>query len=167
MTPTRLLIGQILAVFAIVTLGVWAATEWAAAMLAFQPQLGSPWFRLGGFPLYRPWALFGWWFHFDAHAPKVFVRAGTLKSAAKVHRIASGAECESSIKTFPVIKMVIKIDTVMDGPQRTTATKKIARKPQFSADFRVRGGFWRFADLRKSGGDGGITYLPHPFDNTR
>jgi type IV secretion system protein VirD4 len=81
-TPTKLLIGQILVVFAIVVLGVWAATEWAAAMLAFQPQLGSPWFRLGGLPLYRPWALFGWWFHFDAYAPRVFARAGTLAGAS-------------------------------------------------------------------------------------
>jgi type IV secretory pathway TraG/TraD family ATPase VirD4 len=43
MTPTKLLIGQILAVFAIVILGVWAATQWAAAMLGYQAQLGAPW----------------------------------------------------------------------------------------------------------------------------
>jgi hypothetical protein len=47
MTPTRLLIGQILIVFAIVVLGLWAATQWAASMLAYQPQLGRPWFILG------------------------------------------------------------------------------------------------------------------------
>jgi hypothetical protein len=33
MTPTKLLIGQILVVFAIVILGVWTATQWAADML--------------------------------------------------------------------------------------------------------------------------------------
>ena len=33
-TPTKLLIGQILVVFAIVIAGLWAATQWAAAMLA-------------------------------------------------------------------------------------------------------------------------------------
>jgi type IV secretion system protein VirD4 len=81
-TPTKLLVGQILVVFAIVGLGVWAATEWAAVMLAFQPQLGSPWFRLGGLPLYRPWALFAWWFHYDAYAPRVFARAGMLAAAS-------------------------------------------------------------------------------------
>ena len=43
MTPTKLLIGQILIVFAIVIAGVWAATQWAAAMLAYQPELGAPW----------------------------------------------------------------------------------------------------------------------------
>jgi type IV secretion system protein VirD4 len=78
MTPTKLLIGQILIVFAIMLLGVWAATQWAAAMLAYQPQLGSPWFLLGELPVYRPWALFGWWYHYEAYAPEVFDRAGTL-----------------------------------------------------------------------------------------
>ncbi len=48
MTPTKLLIGQILIVFAIVILGVWAATQWCAAMLGYQPQLGPPWLVLFG-----------------------------------------------------------------------------------------------------------------------
>jgi type IV secretion system protein VirD4 len=61
MTPTKLLIGQILIVFAIIILGVWAATQWAASMLAYQPELGSPWQILGGVPVYRPWELFFWW----------------------------------------------------------------------------------------------------------
>lgn len=61
MTPTKLLIGQILIVFAIVALGLWAATEWAASMLAYQRELGSSWFTLGELPVYRPWALFRWW----------------------------------------------------------------------------------------------------------
>ncbi|MEW9855623.1 conjugal transfer protein TraG [Novosphingobium sp. M1R2S20] len=82
MTPTKLLIGQILVVFAVVLLGVWAATQWAAAMLAYQPQLGAPWFLLGGKPIYRPWALFGWWFHYDAYAPAVFDKAGMLAGAS-------------------------------------------------------------------------------------
>lgn len=55
MTPTKLLIGQIVIVFAIVLLGVWTATQWAAAMLGYQPQLGPPWFMLGELPLCRPW----------------------------------------------------------------------------------------------------------------
>lgn len=33
MTPTRLLIGQIVIVFGIVLLGIWIATQWAAAQL--------------------------------------------------------------------------------------------------------------------------------------
>jgi len=48
MTPTKLLIGQILVVFAIMILGLWAATQWAAFMLAYQPELGSAYLRHDG-----------------------------------------------------------------------------------------------------------------------
>src|SRR4051812_16030406 len=82
MTPTKLLIGQILITFAIMVLGVWAATEWAAAMLGYQPQLGLAWFFLGELPVYRPWSLFGWWYHYEAYAPAVFNRAGTLAACS-------------------------------------------------------------------------------------
>lgn len=51
MTPTKLLIGQIAVVFAIVILGVWAATQWCADMLGYQAQLGAPWFVLFGRPV--------------------------------------------------------------------------------------------------------------------
>lgn len=69
MTPTKLLVGQIFVVFAIVILGVWAATQWAAAMLGYQTQLGQPWAMAFGYPVYRPWQLFGWWYHYEAYAP--------------------------------------------------------------------------------------------------
>ena len=82
MTPTKLLIGQILIVFAIVIAGVWGATQWAAAMLAHQPELGGPWLTIGDVPLYRPWALFGWWYHFEAYAPTVFKKAGGLAATS-------------------------------------------------------------------------------------
>ncbi|WP_262923297.1 conjugal transfer protein TraG [Brevundimonas diminuta] len=61
-----------------VILGVWAATQWAAAMLGHQPQLGPPMFILFDVPVYRPWALFSWWFHYEAYAPNVFDKAGLL-----------------------------------------------------------------------------------------
>ena len=82
MTPTKLLIGQMIAVFAIMALGLWAATQWAASMLAYQPELGRPWFELRGVPFYRPWALFGWWFSYEAYAPAVFNKAGALAAAS-------------------------------------------------------------------------------------
>ena len=82
MTPTKLLIGQILIVLAIMVLGVWTATQWAAAMLGYQSQLGAPWFRLGQLPVYRPWALFSWWYHYEAYAPNVFNKAGMLAGAS-------------------------------------------------------------------------------------
>lgn len=71
MTPTRLLVGQILIVFAIVILGVWGATQWCAAALGYQPELGPAWFSLFGMPVYEPWALFPWWYHFEAYAPEI------------------------------------------------------------------------------------------------
>jgi type IV secretion system protein VirD4 len=82
MTPTKLLIGQILIVFAIMMLGLWASTQWAAAMLGYQPRLGSPWLVVGEYPVYRPWALFAWWYHYEAYAPQVFNRAGTLAASS-------------------------------------------------------------------------------------
>ena len=82
MTPTKLLIGQIAIVFAVQVLGVWAATQWAAAMLGYQGELGTPWFWMRSWPLYRPWALFGWWYEFEAYAPHVFNRAGALAGAS-------------------------------------------------------------------------------------
>lgn len=82
MTPTKLLIGQILVVFGLVIAGLWAATQWAAAMLAYQPELGAPWLIVGHVPVYRPWALFWWWYHYDAYAPHVFDRAGMLAGAS-------------------------------------------------------------------------------------
>ncbi|EGY02168.1 Conjugal transfer protein traG [Nitrospirillum viridazoti Y2] len=82
MTPTKLLIGQILVVFAIVILGVWAATQWAAAMLGYQAQLGFPWTVVGGWPVYRPWQLFWWWYWYEAYAPIVFEKAGALAAGS-------------------------------------------------------------------------------------
>jgi type IV secretion system protein VirD4 len=41
MTPTRVLVGQILIVFAIVIAAQWFATQWTADELGYQPQLGS------------------------------------------------------------------------------------------------------------------------------
>ena len=82
MTPTKLLIGQILVVFAIVIAGLWVSTQWAAAMLAYQPELGNAWFRLFGTPIYRPWAIFWWWYSYDAYAPHVFDKAGALAGAS-------------------------------------------------------------------------------------
>ncbi len=82
MTPTKLLIGQIIVVFAIVLAGVWFATQWAAAELAYQPELGRPCFIAFGRPIYLPWALFGWWFSFEAYAPTLFEEAGAIAATS-------------------------------------------------------------------------------------
>lgn len=87
MTPTKLLIGQIAVVFAIVVSSVWAATQWCAHMLGHQPPLGAPWFVAAGWPIYKPWKVFEWWFHFDAYAPEVFDKAGVLAGAITVGNV--------------------------------------------------------------------------------
>jgi type IV secretion system protein VirD4 len=56
----------------------WAATQWVAFRLGFQPQLGNPWFELVGLPIYYPPAFFWWWFSFDAYAPAIFVEGGII-----------------------------------------------------------------------------------------
>jgi len=95
MTPTKILIGQIALVFAIVLAGIWFATEWTANKLAFQPELGEPWARIGTWPIYRPWAIFPWWYHYDAYAPQVFGRAGAIAGASDF--VACGAAIAGSL----------------------------------------------------------------------
>lgn len=78
MTPTKLLIGQMIVVFAIVLAGIWLSTQWTAAALGYQSGLGPVWFLFLGSRVYRPWSLFIWWFEFDAYAPEIFDRAGVM-----------------------------------------------------------------------------------------
>ncbi|HGM4971397.1 conjugal transfer protein TraG [Burkholderia multivorans] len=78
MQSQGVLFGQIAVVFSIVIAGVWSATQWTAAALAYQLRLGSPWFDFFGIPVYHPWRLFEWWFFFDAYAPHVFDIGGVI-----------------------------------------------------------------------------------------
>lgn len=81
MRATRILWGQVLLVLAIVLFTTWGATQWTAWRLAYQPELGSPWFRLGEFPVYAPPAFFWWWYGFDAYAPEVFAEGGYIAAS--------------------------------------------------------------------------------------
>ncbi|MGK6317161.1 conjugal transfer protein TraG [Neorhizobium sp. DT-125] len=81
MSATRLLWGQIIAVFLTVPVAVWSATQWVAWRLGFQPQLGSPWFELAGLPIYPPPALIWWWYFYDAYAPDVFLEGGAIAAS--------------------------------------------------------------------------------------
>ena len=82
MSATKILWGQLIVVGLIVLAFVWAATQWTAWRLGYQPQLGAPWFELWhGMPVYVPPAFFWWWFHFDAYAPPVFVEGAYIASS--------------------------------------------------------------------------------------
>jgi hypothetical protein len=84
MNATKILWGQIFLVCAVVVGFIWGATEWTAWQLAFQPQLGHPWFTLFGWPVYQPPAFFWWWFAYDAYAHEIFVTGGFIAGAGGV-----------------------------------------------------------------------------------
>ncbi len=84
MTPTKVLIGQMLVVFGITLAGTWAATQWVAYHLGLQQRLGEPWFLIVGLPVYYPWRLFEWWYVYDAYAPDIFRTGGTIAGGSGV-----------------------------------------------------------------------------------
>ena len=81
MPATRILWGQVLVVLAIVLATTWGATEWVAWRLGFQPELGTPWLRFLGLPVYPPPAFFWWWYGFDAYAPKIFYEGAYIAAS--------------------------------------------------------------------------------------
>jgi type IV secretion system protein VirD4 len=85
MSATKILWGQIIVVFAIALVAMWAATQWVAWKLGYQPQLGQPWFELlPGVPVYLPPAFFWWWYAYDAYAPHVFVEGAYIAASGGV-----------------------------------------------------------------------------------
>ncbi|WP_157016618.1 conjugal transfer protein TraG [Mesorhizobium xinjiangense] len=81
MPATKILWGQILTVYVIVLLTTWAATQWTAWRLGFQPQLGAPWFEIAGWPIYYPPAFFWWWYFYDAYAPPIFIEGACIAAS--------------------------------------------------------------------------------------
>ncbi|MCW2387141.1 type IV secretion system protein VirD4 [Sphingobium sp. B11D3B] len=78
MKATQILWCQVIAVLSVTLAGIWAATQWTAHALAYQAELGAPWFWLGPWPIYPPAAFFWWWFGFDAYAPKIFEKGALI-----------------------------------------------------------------------------------------
>jgi type IV secretion system protein VirD4 len=87
-SATKILWGQVLIVSLIVFAAIWAATQWTAWRLAYQPQLGEPWLKLANLPLYPPPAFFLWWYSFDAYAPRIFVEGALIASSGGFAAIA-------------------------------------------------------------------------------
>ena len=87
-SATKILWGQILIVSFVALLFVWAATQWVAFRLGFQPQLGAPLTALFGLPIYRPWQVFTWWYWYDAYAPRVFMEGAAIAGAGGIAAIA-------------------------------------------------------------------------------
>ena len=89
MSAGKVLWGQVLVVALVVLAAVWSATEWTAWRLAFQPELGRPFGRLLGLPLYAPPIFFWWWFEFDAYAPKVFAQGACIAAGGCLTTVVS------------------------------------------------------------------------------
>ncbi len=87
-SATKILWGQIIIVSIVALLFVWAATQWVAFRLGFQPQLGAPLTALFGLPIYRPWQVFTWWYWYDAYAPRVFMEGAAIAGAGGIAAIA-------------------------------------------------------------------------------
>ena len=56
MSATKILWGQILVVFLLVLGSIGGATQWTAASLGYQPELGPTWFMLLGHATHSAWA---------------------------------------------------------------------------------------------------------------
>jgi type IV secretion system protein VirD4 len=81
MSGTKILWGPIAIVFIIILATTWAATQYVAWSLGFQAQLGHPWFRLLGMPVYFPAAIMWWWYFYDAYAPGIFATGGIIAAS--------------------------------------------------------------------------------------
>ncbi|WP_303831546.1 conjugal transfer protein TraG [Asticcacaulis taihuensis] len=88
MAATKILWGQITAVLLTALLSVWVATEWTAWRLAFQSELGPPWFAVSGIGVYVPFDFFIWWYRFDAYAPAIFVEGAYIAASGGILAIA-------------------------------------------------------------------------------
>ena len=81
MSATKILWGQISIVFLIILATTWGATQYVAASLGYQAQLGPPWSVLFGTPIYYPPAIFWWWYFYEAYAPSVFATGGIIAAS--------------------------------------------------------------------------------------
>ena len=81
---TAILWGQILIVSTVALLFVWAATQWVAFRLGFQPELGDSMTTILGLPVYAPWNVFVWWYWYDAYAPRVFIEGAIIAGAGGI-----------------------------------------------------------------------------------
>ena len=152
MNPTKILWVQILLVSATVLGFIWAATEWTAWQLAFQPQLGSPWFSLLGWPVYQPPAFFWWWFAYDAYAHEVFVTGGFIAGAGGI-----AAFVVAVAMSVWRAREVKKVTTY--GSARWAETRELRKAGLLHPDG-VLLGRWRGAYLRHHGPEHVLCFAP-------
>src|SRR5271170_7295520 len=152
MNATKILWGQVLAVSAVVLAFLWAATQWVAWRLAFQPQLGHPWFNILGWPVYDPPAFFWWWLAYDAYARPIFVEGAYIAAsggiAAVIVAIAMSVWRAREVK---------KVTTY--GSAHWSETSEVRQAGLLSRDG-VMLGRWRHEYLRHDGPEHVLCFAP-------
>lgn len=149
---TKILWGQILIVSGVALLFVWAATQWTAWRLGFQPQLGEPMTELFGWPVYAPPNFFLWWYWYDAYAPRVFVEGAIIA--------ASGGLVSIAVAIFlSVLRAREARDVTTYGSARWAGRKDVAAAGMLAPDGVVLG---RFEDhyLRHDGPEHVLCFAP-------
>ncbi|MCK1627892.1 conjugal transfer protein TraG [Bradyrhizobium sp. 160] len=152
MSATKILWGQVVTVLAIVLLTFWAATEWTAWRLGFQPQLGQPWFELLHFSFYLPPAFFWWWYAYDAYAPHVFIEGAYIAASGGI--IAAVVAIGMSVWRAREAK-----NAETYGSARWAETKEIEHAGLLGPDGVVLGRFER-AYLRHDGPEHVLCFAP-------
>ncbi|MBV8103393.1 MAG: conjugal transfer protein TraG [Hyphomicrobiales bacterium] len=152
MNATKILWGQVLLVSAVTLAFVWAATEWVAWCLAFQPELGRPWFTLFGWGVYQPLAFFWWWFAYDAYARDVFVEGAYVAASGGIAAI--------------VVAIAMSVWRAREAKRATTygsarraETKEIHKAGLLGRDGAVLGR-WRNAYVRHDGPEHVLCFAP-------
>lgn len=74
--------GHVFTGLAFMFFGTWGATQYVAARLGYQSQLGAPVFSINGVPVYEPWAWLFWAYHYEAYAPWVFDHASWITNGS-------------------------------------------------------------------------------------
>ncbi|MBO6756389.1 MAG: conjugal transfer protein TraG [Roseibium sp.] len=149
---TKILWGQILIVSLVALLFVWAATQWAAWRLGFQPELGEPWFSIFGWPIYIPPAFFWWWYWYDAYAPRVFVEGAIIAGAGGIMSIVVAI-------FLSVLRAREASDVTTYGSARWAETKDVAAAGLLDPDGVVLGRFARDY-LRHDGPEHVLCFAP-------
>ena len=152
MNPTKILWLQILFVCATVLGFVWAATEWTGWQLAFQAQLGPPWFSLLGWPVYQPLAFFWWWFAYDAYAHEIFVTGGFIA--------ASGGIAAFAVAVGMSVWRAREVKKVTTYGSARWAEARELRKAGLLHPDGVLLGRWRGAYLRHHGPEHVLCFAP-------
>jgi type IV secretion system protein VirD4 len=152
MNATKILWRPVVVLIGLVILFIWTATEWTAFELAFQAQLGRPWFRAFGWPVYEPFAFFAWWFAYDAYAHRIFVIGGFIAGAG------GGASFVAAL-AMSVWRAREAKDVVTYGSARWARSRDVRRAGLLRLDG-VLIGKWQGSYLRHNGPEHILCFAP-------